>query len=63
MNPQQRRFAGAVDAEHADLGVRVKGEMHVVEHLLAAGPGLAETLHVIDELTRHGDLFRIGKEC
>ena len=34
-DPQQRRFAGAVDAEHADLGVRVEGEMDVVENLLA----------------------------
>ena len=51
---QQRRLAGAVDAEHADLGVRVEGEMDVVEDLLAAGIGLGEAAHVIDELTGHG---------
>ena len=37
---QQRRLARAVGAEHADLGVRVEGQMNVVEHLLAAGIGL-----------------------
>jgi hypothetical protein len=28
--------------------------MDIVQNLLAAGPGLGETLHVIDELPRHG---------
>ncbi len=51
-DPQQRRLAGAVDAEHADLGVGVEREMDVIEHL----PGriaLGQTLHEIDELTGH----------
>ena len=53
---QQRRLARTVDAEHADLGVGVEGEMDVLQHLLAAGPGLGKTLHVIDELARgHGE--------
>ncbi len=32
-DPQQRRFAGAVDAEHADLGVGIERQMDVIEHL------------------------------
>ena len=51
---QQRRFARAVDAEHADLGVGIEGQMDVVEDLLAARIGLGEAVHVIDELTGHG---------
>ena len=50
---QQRRFARAVGAEHADLGVGVEAQMDVVEHLLAAGIGLRHSVHVIDELARH----------
>ena len=48
---QQRRLAGAVDAEHADLGVGVEGQMDVIQHLLGRRVGLGQTLHVIDELT------------
>ena len=47
---QQRGLAGAVDAEHADLGVRVERQMDVLQHLLAGRIGLGQTLHVIDEL-------------
>ncbi len=47
---QQRRLAGAVDAEHADLGVRVERQMDVIQHLLAGRIGLGQALHVIDEL-------------
>jgi hypothetical protein len=49
---EQRRLARAVDAEHADLGVRVERQMNVIEHL----PGriaLGQALHEIDELARH----------
>ena len=49
---QQRRLARAVDAEHADLGVRIEPQMDVIEHL----PGrvaLGQTLHEIDELAGH----------
>ena len=49
---QQRRLARAVDAEHADLGVRVEGEVDVLQDLLAARLGLGQALHVIDELAR-----------
>ena len=54
MIAQQRRFARAVGAEHADLGVRIKWQVHVIEHFFAAGIGLRKALHMIDELTRHG---------
>ena len=47
---QQRRLAGAVDAEHADLGVRIERQVDVFEHLAVARIGLGQTLHVIDEL-------------
>ena len=63
---QQRRLARAVDAEHADLGVRVEGQVDVVEHLLAARPGLVETLHMINELAashRETSLAKWGGIC
>ncbi len=47
---QQRRLARAVDAQHADLGGRIERQVDVVQHLLAAGVGLGQALHVIDEL-------------
>ena len=50
---KQRRFAGAVDAEHADLGVRVERQVDVLQDLSVGGIGLGQTLHVIDELTGH----------
>ena len=50
---QQRRLAGAVDAEHADLGVRVKSQTDVIQNLAVARIGLGQILHVIDELTGH----------
>ena len=55
---EQRRLARAVRAEDADLGVRVEGEVDVLEDLLAPGIGLGQALHVIDELARHDDLRR-----
>ena len=50
---QQGRFAGAVDAEHADLGIGVKRQIDVLQHLAVAGIGLREPLHMVDELPRH----------
>src|SRR5262249_17374505 len=50
---QQRRLAGAVDAEHPDLGVGVEGQVDILQDLPVARIGLGETLHVIDELTGH----------
>jgi hypothetical protein len=46
-------FAGAVDAQHADLGVRVERQVDVLEHLAVARVGLGQTLHVVDELAGH----------
>ena len=52
---QQGRLTRAVDADHADLGIGQKGEMNVLEHLLAARIGLGQALHVVDVLlTGHG---------
>ena len=48
---QQRRLAGAVDAEHADLGVRVERQVDVIQDLLAGRIGLRQTAHMVDELT------------
>ena len=45
--------------EHADLGVRIEGEVDVLQHLLAAGEGLGQALHMIDELARHGCRFSV----
>ena len=50
---QQRRLAGAVDAEHADLGVRIKRQVDVLQDLPVARIGLGQAFHVIDELTGH----------
>ena len=50
---QQRRLAGAVDAEHADLGVRVERQVDVLQDLPVPRIGLGQPLHVIDELTGH----------
>jgi hypothetical protein len=52
-DPQQGRFAGTIDAEHADLGVRIERQVDVLQDLPVARIGLRETLHVIDELTGH----------
>ena len=52
---QQRRFAGAVEADDADLGARIERQVDVLQHLLAARIGLGQLVHVIDELrVRHG---------
>jgi hypothetical protein len=48
---QQRRLAGAVDAQHPDLRIGVEGQMDVVQDLLRWRKGLGQTLHVVDELT------------
>ena len=54
-DPQQRRLAGAVDTQHPDLGIGVKRQMDVIEHLAVARIGLGQTLHEIDELPGHRD--------
>src|SRR5690606_30030030 len=47
---QKRRLAGAIQAQHADLGTGQKMQMNVLKNLLAAGIGLGETLHGVDIL-------------
>ncbi len=54
-DPQQRRFAGTVDAKHTDLGVRIERQMDVIEHLPVGRIGLGQALHEIDELAGHRD--------
>jgi hypothetical protein len=58
-DPQQRRFTGTVDAEHADLGIGIERQMDIIEHLAVARIGLGQTLHEIDELARH----RVKPSC
>ena len=63
-DPQQGGLAGAVDAEHADLGVRVKLQVDVLQYLPVPRVGLGEALHVIDELPRHGaPCSRVRARC
>ena len=56
---KQRRLAGAVDAEHADLGVGIERQVDVLQDLAVARIGLGQALHVIDELTGHRRPTRI----
>src|SRR3954468_6786642 len=56
---KQRRFAGAVDAEHADLGVGIERQVDILQDLAVARIGLGEAFHVIDELTGHRRPARI----
>ena len=57
----QRRFAGAVDAEYADLHAGQEGERDAAEHLAAAGEGLGEVLHHIDVLIAGHEAERLRR--
>ncbi len=57
---QQRRLTRAVDAHHPDLGVRIEAEPDVLEHLLAAGKGLGQALHLKNVLGGHGRTLAAG---
>ena len=52
-DPQQRRLAGAVVAEHADLRAGVEGERDVVEDDLLRRVELGEAVHREDVLGGH----------
>jgi hypothetical protein len=52
-DPQQRRLAGAVVAEHADLGARKEGQRDVVEHRLVRRVQLGQPVHREDVLRGH----------
>ena len=57
-DPHQGRLAGAVHAHDADLDARQEAQAHVLEHLLAAGIGLRDAVHMIDVLiARHGPVL------
>ena len=49
-DPQQRALAGAVDAEHADLGAGEKRQPDVLEDHGVGRIDLPETLHRVDVL-------------
>ena len=50
---QERRFAGAVGAEHADLGAWVEGEPNIVQDDALGRNHLAQRLHDVDKLRSH----------
>ena len=52
-DPQQRRLAGAVEAEHADLGARQEAQRDVLEHLLVGRVRPGQPVHREDVLARH----------
>ena len=55
---EQRGFARAVHAHHADLRIGQEGKLDVAQHLLAAGVGLRQLLHGVDILRGgHGVSF------
>ena len=58
-DPQQRRLARAVVAEHADLGSRQERQRHVLQHLPVRREDLGQAIHREDVLGRHGRA-RIG---
>ena len=51
---QQRRLAGAVRAEDADLGARVERQIDPLQDLLVRRVNPPEVLHRVDVLVRHG---------
>ena len=52
-DPQERRLAGAVEAQHADLGAGEEGERDVLQHLLVRRVRPVQPVHRIDVLARH----------
>src|SRR6266478_6469689 len=53
-DPEQRRFARTVRAEHADLRARVEGERDALQDLLALRGDFPQVPNREDELRRHG---------
>ena len=52
-DPQQRRLARAVEAEHADLGAGQERQRDVLEHLLVGRVDARQAVHGEDVLGRH----------
>ena len=50
---EQRRLAGAVAAEHADLDAGIEGERDVLEDGFVRGVDPLQLVGLIDELVRH----------
>ncbi len=60
-DPHQRRLAGAVRSEHADLGPGQEGEGDVREHLAVGAVELVDPVHRVDVVAAHGDAgYRLG---
>src|SRR5690242_5284474 len=57
-DPQQRRFAGAVRAEDADLGAGIKRQPDTAQNLPRRRDDFAQILHYIDELRWHATNLR-----
>ncbi len=53
-DPQQRRLAGAVRAEHTDLGPGIEGQRDVLQHLSVGRMEASDLAHREDELGCHG---------
>jgi hypothetical protein len=52
-DPQQGRLAGAVEAQHADLGAGQEAQRDVLQHLLVGRVRPGQLVHREDVLTRH----------
>ena len=59
---EQRRLAGTVGAQHADLRPRVERQGDVLEHLTVGWVEPTDLVHRVDELSRHG-AERTGTEA
>ena len=54
-DPQQRGLARAVDADDADLGPRIEGQVDALEDLAVGRVEARQVAHGVDELGSHGD--------
>ncbi|MNN36639.1 hypothetical protein D3C81_1505420 [compost metagenome] len=52
-DPQQGRFTGAVQAEHADLGAREERQGNVLENFPLRRHDLAQPMHGVDVLSQN----------
>ena len=56
-DPQQRRLARAVEAEHADLGAREERQRDVAQDVPLGRHDLADAVHGVDELSHGKTLY------
>ena len=62
-DPKQRRLAGTVEAQHADLGARKERQPDVLQDLPAARKDLPQALHDVDVLVRGHVRFALAYCC